>query len=81
MVAIAVSLITQIPGGLGVLELILLTLLKDTVGDSVIASVLIFRLLYYVAPLLVGMAVLVGHEIYGGAIEARQASQSNTADG
>ena len=81
LVAIAVALITQIPGGLGVLELILLTLLKDTVGDSVIASVLIFRLLYYVAPLLVGMAVLVGHEIYGGAIEARQASQNNTTSG
>ncbi|MGB7343757.1 MAG: UPF0104 family protein [Pirellulaceae bacterium] len=76
LVGIAVSLITQVPGGLGVLELILLTLLKGTVGDSVLASVLIFRLLYYVAPLLVGMVVLVAHEIYGGAVEARQAKES-----
>ncbi len=75
LVAIAAALITQIPGGLGVLELILLTLLKDTVGDSVIASVLLFRILYYVLPLLAGMIVLVAHEIYGGAIEARHASQ------
>ena len=80
LVAIAASLISQIPGGLGVLELILLTLLKDTVGDAVIASVLIFRLLYYVGPLLVGMIVLVAHEIYGGAMEARQANRSKSPE-
>ena len=45
MVALSVALLTQVPGGLGVLELILLTLLKDSVGESVLASVLIFRLL------------------------------------
>ncbi|MBL6725095.1 MAG: UPF0104 family protein [Rubripirellula sp.] len=73
LVAIAVSLITQVPGGLGVLEVILLTLLRDTVGDSVLASVLIFRLLYFVLPLFFGMLMLVGHEIYGGALEARNA--------
>lgn len=76
MVAITASVLTQVPGGLGVLELVLLTLLKGSVGDSVLASVLIFRLIYYVAPLLVGMTVLVGHEIYGGAIEARQAKRA-----
>jgi uncharacterized membrane protein YbhN (UPF0104 family) len=73
LVGISVSLLTQVPGGLGVLDLILLTLLKGTVGDSVLASVLIFRLLYYILPLLVGMIVLVAHEIYGGAVEARRA--------
>lgn len=73
LVAIAVSLISQVPGGLGVLELILCALLKDKVGDSIFASVLIFRMLYYVLPLIFGMIVLVAHEIYGGAVEARQA--------
>lgn len=73
LVGIAVSLITQVPGGLGVLEVILLTLLKESVGDSVLASVLIFRFLYYILPLMVGMVVLVAYEIYGGAVEARQA--------
>ncbi len=72
LVGIAVSLLTQVPGGLGVLELILLTLLKESVGESVLASILIFRLLYYVLPLLFGMVTLVAHEIYGGAVEARQ---------
>ena len=73
LVGIAVSLISQVPGGLGVLEAILLLLLKESVGDSVLASVLIFRMLYYIVPLMFGMIVLVGHEIYSGAVEARGA--------
>ena len=73
LVAIAISLLTQVPGGLGVLEVILVTLLKGTVGDSVLASVLIFRILYYVLPLIFGMITLVAHEIFSGAVEARQA--------
>ncbi|QDT04916.1 Inner membrane protein YbhN [Rubripirellula lacrimiformis] len=73
LAAIAISLISQVPGGLGVLEVILLALLKESVGDSVLASVLIFRTLYYIIPLMFGMATLVIHEIYGGAVEARQA--------
>lgn len=76
LVGIAVSLLTQVPGGLGVLEVILLGLLKGNVGGSVLASLLIFRLIYYIFPLLVGMATLVAHEIYNGAMEARQATRS-----
>ncbi len=80
LVAIAVSLMTQVPGGLGVLEVILLTLLKGSVGDSVLASVLIFRVLYYILPLLFGMMTLVAHEIYGGAVEARRAAVEATLE-
>ncbi|TWT82169.1 Inner membrane protein YbhN [Planctomycetes bacterium CA13] len=71
--AISISLLTQVPGGLGVLEVILVKLLKGTVGDSVLASVLIFRILYYVLPLLFGMITLAAHEIYSGAMQAREA--------
>ncbi|MEM9587915.1 MAG: lysylphosphatidylglycerol synthase domain-containing protein [Planctomycetota bacterium] len=71
LVAITVSILTQVPGGLGVLELILWTLLKDTVGESLFASVFLFRLIYYIIPLLFGMVTLMGHEIYSGAVEAR----------
>ncbi len=73
LIAIAISLVTQVPGGLGVLEVIIIALLQDKVGDGVFASVLIFRLLYYVLPLIFGMITLVAHEIYGGAVEARRA--------
>ncbi|MEM6470238.1 MAG: lysylphosphatidylglycerol synthase domain-containing protein [Planctomycetota bacterium] len=75
LVAIGVAMATQIPGGLGVLELILLALLKGAVGESVIASVLLFRVLYYWLPLMTGMVILVGHEIYSGAVAAKDAKE------
>lgn len=77
LVGIAISLITQVPGGLGVLEVILLKLLKDSVGDGVLASLLIFRTLYYLLPLLFGMATMVAFEIYSGALQVRQASSES----
>ena len=50
----------------------MLYLLKDAVGAEVTASLLIFRALYYIAPLLVGMVTLVAHEIYSGSVERGQ---------
>ncbi len=75
LVGIAISLITQVPGGLGILEVILLKLLKDSVGDGVLASLLIFRTMYYLLPLLFGMITLVAYEIYSGTVQAREASK------
>ncbi|TWT49169.1 Inner membrane protein YbhN [Rubripirellula amarantea] len=76
LVGIAVSMITQVPGGLGVLEVILAKLLNDSVGAGpLLASLLMFRTLYYLLPLMFGMVTLVGHEIYGGTVEARQAGK------
>lgn len=57
------SLLTQVPGGLVVLELILMKLLGDSVGGVLIGSLLIFRLLYYVAPLIVGVILLAISEV------------------
>ncbi|MEM9828830.1 MAG: lysylphosphatidylglycerol synthase domain-containing protein [Planctomycetota bacterium] len=78
--AIAVSLLTQMPGGLGILEAIILNLLKGSVDDtaSILASLFLFRCLYYFAPLLVGMVVLLGHEIYGGTLDAKRLQQEET---
>jgi uncharacterized protein (TIRG00374 family) len=44
------------PGGVGIIELALITALTDAGGDDaeVVAAVLIFRLLTYVAPIVVG---------------------------
>lgn len=72
LTAIAASLITQVPGGLGVLELILLKLLSGAIGTQVLASLLVFRVLYYVIPLLLGMTTLVVHELWYGSSVLRQ---------
>ncbi|MEM1224684.1 MAG: YbhN family protein [Planctomycetota bacterium] len=70
LVGITVSLVSQVPGGAGVLELILIYLIAGPEAE-LLASVLIFRGIYYVLPLIVGMITLVAHEIYAGTIEAR----------
>lgn len=76
LVGIAASLVTQIPGGLVVLELILLKLLQDSVGKAVIGSLLIFRLLYYVAPLIVAVVVLVIYEVLRARAARRQQAKA-----
>lgn len=62
LIGITASLVTQVPGGLVVLELILLNLLAKDVGNAVSGSLLIFRLLYYVIPLIVAIILLGAYE-------------------
>lgn len=79
LVAIAIALSTQVPGGLGVLEVVLLKLIVGPAGNTelaaVLASVLIFRGIYYVLPMLVGMLLMVVHELWEGAAEMRVAKR------
>ncbi len=79
LVAITIALSTQVPGGLGVLEVVLLKLLVGPAGETelaaVLASVFIFRGIYYVLPMLVGMLLMVVHELWEGASEMRSASE------
>ena len=84
LIAFSIALLTQVPGGLGILEAILLKLLADSVGQSteeisgeaaVLGTVIIFRLLYYWIPGLFGMIALVAHEIYEGVVESKGAKK------
>ncbi|MEZ6087966.1 MAG: lysylphosphatidylglycerol synthase domain-containing protein [Pirellulaceae bacterium] len=59
LLALAAAMITQVPGGLGVLEAILLSLLATADKAAILGSLLIFRIYYYVVPLLVAAIVLV----------------------
>lgn len=51
---------SHVPGGLGVLESIVLSLLP---GAAVLAAMLIFRVVYYLAPLAIGLALLGASEV------------------
>jgi uncharacterized membrane protein YbhN (UPF0104 family) len=51
---------SHVPGGVGVLESIVLSLLP---GASVLAALLIFRVVYYLVPLALGLALLALSEI------------------
>ncbi len=60
LASFSAALLSHAPGGLGVLELVFVTALPDTPREDVIAALLVFRLLYLVIPLLLGiMAVVV----------------------
>ncbi|MGE0847118.1 MAG: YbhN family protein [Flavobacteriaceae bacterium] len=60
VVANATALFAHVPGGFGIIEAVVVHLLPQA---DVIAAVLVFRLVYYVVPLLVGGALLVGGEM------------------
>lgn len=58
------GIISQVPGGLGVIETILVLMLGSFVDPSAILSaVLVFRLYYFILPLLVASIILAIHEI------------------
>jgi phosphatidylglycerol lysyltransferase len=64
LLSIAAGLISQVPGGLGVVELVLAAFLSDTVpADRLAATLLAFRAIYYFLPLLLATALLGGHEL------------------
>ena len=63
-VAIALGLLSQIPGGVGVFEAIILSALDDYMDPTTIASALVlYRLIYYVLPLLVATGLVVWYEV------------------
>ncbi len=54
LLAILVGLITHVPGGLGILELVIVTMLPPS-EHPLVASLLAYRIIYYVLPLLLAV--------------------------
>lgn len=54
--------LTHIPGGVGVFELVILELTHTPEQQTVFAAVLLFRLIYYIIPLLVAALLLAVYE-------------------
>ena len=64
--ATAMGLVSQIPGGVGVFEAVMLASLGNTVDAAGIASAMVlYRLIYYGLPLLVATGLVVWHEFPG----------------
>jgi uncharacterized membrane protein YbhN (UPF0104 family) len=55
------ALVSHVPGGLGVLEAVMLNLLP---GTSAIGALIAFRVLYFFVPLAIGVPVLIASEAY-----------------
>jgi len=58
------GIISQVPGGLGVIETILVLMLGSFVEPAqILSAVLVYRLFYFILPLLLGSVILAIHEI------------------
>jgi phosphatidylglycerol lysyltransferase len=60
--AIIAVLITHVPGGIGVFEAVMLVALPGIGRPDLIAALLVYRLIYYVAPLLVAVCLVLALE-------------------
>lgn len=68
LLAVVVAVITHVPGQFGVLDLIILVLYgfqdPKEAAEPILAAVLVYRVIYTLLPMLIGVALLVLHEIY-----------------
>jgi phosphatidylglycerol lysyltransferase len=65
--AMVLGVISHVPGGLGVFEAVMLVALGGRVPSEALAGALVlYRLVYYVLPLLLAMLVLAVHEVGRG---------------
>lgn len=60
--AITLGLISSVPGGLGVFETVVLFALPHMPSDQLLASLLVYRVLYYLLPFLVALVLFIWRE-------------------
>jgi phosphatidylglycerol lysyltransferase len=64
LIAIAAGVISNVPGGIGVFEAILLLLLQSAPKGSLLGALVAYRAIYYFAPFAVALALLGAHEVW-----------------
>ena len=73
LLAQAAGLLSYVPGGLGVFETVIVILLADVIDtSSVVGSLLLYRLTYYLLPLGTASMLLAGHELLVGRERVRR---------
>jgi uncharacterized membrane protein YbhN (UPF0104 family) len=85
LLGVVAVLFTHVPGGLGVFELVMLTLLPSETPQHVVVSLLVFRVVYYGAPLLVAAVLFGAFELWtalnkAGRASSRVLSKSHSRD-
>lgn len=62
LLSFSAGLISQVPGGVGVMEAVFLALMPQLPASSVFAALLVWRLLYLIVPLMVSIPVVLLYE-------------------
>jgi phosphatidylglycerol lysyltransferase len=73
LLGLIATLITQVPGGIGLLELLIVVLLNPTDHRDVMGALLAFRTIYFFLPLAIGLLMLGLHEVAVHQDRAREA--------
>ncbi len=63
LLAVMIGVVSQVPGGLGVMELVLLWLIHPERPDELFGSLLAFRAIYYLFPLAVALIGISTYEV------------------
>lgn len=61
LLALGAGLLSNAPGGVGAFELTLLALLPQVPAETLLAAVLVFRVVYYLVPAVIGLVGLLPH--------------------
>ena len=64
LMAVVAVVLSHVPGGAGVFELVILSLSHTHSPQTVIAALICFRFIYYLLPLLFAAVLLGGHELH-----------------
>ncbi len=64
LIAIAAGVISNVPGGVGVFESVLLLIFRAVPPDHLLGALLAYRIIYYFGPFAIALALLGGHEIW-----------------
>jgi phosphatidylglycerol lysyltransferase len=64
LIAISAGIISNVPGGVGVFESVLLLIFRSVPPDHLLGALLAYRIIYYFGPFAVALALLGGHEIW-----------------
>ena len=63
LIAIAAGIISSVPGGIGVIEAVLLAALPQVDRSVLLGTIIVYRLIYYIAPLCIALLMLTISEI------------------
>ncbi|MEQ8636219.1 bifunctional lysylphosphatidylglycerol flippase/synthetase MprF [Gimesia maris] len=63
LMATVTVVLSHVPGGIGVFELVMLTLLASPDSGKILAGLLVFRVIYYLIPLFAAVILLGLHEL------------------
>ncbi len=64
LIAIAAGVISNVPGGVGVFESVLLLIFHAVPPDHLLGALLAYRIIYYFGPFALALALLGGHELW-----------------